>query len=147
MFKKIFGKHFNALNVFADTADNFIKFFSLLWAGAVNANFYLFYNLFFFCLFACMLEMMLLLLQYFVFMFCFYVNALFYVDIFASILYFLETNIQYMCIYVWHLSISHFLYLFFHLLKLIACDIEMLYLFVWNVLSSKSWVLGVYRIC
>ena len=54
MFKKLFGKHVNVFNVFADTVYNFIKLFSLHWAGPVYTSFCLFYDLFFVCLFACL---------------------------------------------------------------------------------------------
>ena len=78
MSNTIFGEHFNVFKVLADTADNFIKVFSV---DTEHANYWLF-DVFFFvyslvCLFACMLEMMLLFLLCFVSMFCFYLYPFF----------------------------------------------------------------------
>ena len=53
MLKRIFGRHLNVSNDFADTADNFITFYSLHLAGSIHKNFISFY-LFIVCLFVCL---------------------------------------------------------------------------------------------
>ena len=54
MLKKTFGKHFTVFYGFEDTADNFIKLFSLHRAGPVQNKFFFFYHFSFVCLFVCL---------------------------------------------------------------------------------------------
>ena len=71
MLNKIFGKYFTVFNVFADTAANFIKNFSLPQIRTIHIHVSLLHSLFlllaFFacllvCLFICLVKMVLLLL-------------------------------------------------------------------------------------
>ena len=94
----------------------------------MHTTFCLFYTLFFVCLFAYLLDLMLLLLQSYVSMFCFCVYTFygfFCVYIFALILYFLENVALYVCIS--HISISHFLiviYLSIHIFIYTAFEVN-----------------------
>ena len=131
MLKKTFGKHFNIFYGFEDTADNFIKLFSLHRAGPVQNKFFFFYHFSFVCLFVCLFVSLLVWWAWWYYycyvsfsMFCLYVYALFTflcVDIFALILYCLGT----INLCKWPISLSRFLILYslIYLLKLIACNI------------------------
>ena len=76
MLKRIFGRHLNVSNDFADTADNFITFYSLHLAGSIHKNFLLFY-LFIVCLFAYAGHDATITSMFFS-MFCFYISTLFF---------------------------------------------------------------------
>ena len=90
----------------------------------MHTTFCFFYTLFFVCLLAYLLDLMLLLLQSYVSM-CIHFLWFFCVYIFALILYFLETVALY--VYISHISISHFLiviYLSMHIFVYTAFEVN-----------------------
>lgn len=129
-----------SFNVFADTADNFIKIFSLHCHGPVHKkNFYNSFSVFsgFFCLHA----------RYdatVIAVFCFYVCFLYLasflllrVDIFALIIYYLDNIILYVHEIILFLIFHH---LFNYLLKLIECKCQVCVCVMCYTVKSECWV-------
>ena len=123
MLNKIFSKHFHVFNVFAGAADNFIKNFSLPWAGTVYTNWSVVWSVYLLACWSCHY-------YYFYVLFLLLFPCL-------CIFFFLFSCDDYLSIY---LSI--------YMLILNLCVIyRCIYLFLCNVLSSETCMLGIHKTC
>ena len=92
---KIFGKHFTVFNIFADTAANFIKLFSLHWIRNIHIeiclhSLFLFVFYLFVCLnIVCLLICFCLFVCLFVWLSCYYCFCVIYLSFYA------------LCVFLW----------------------------------------------